>query len=78
VFEALKEILTSTSYLILPDPDDEFEVIMNISKDAKTVEAILMQNGHFVIYESMKLNSYQFNYSIHDKEMCVIMHALKK
>ena len=77
-FDALKETLTSASCLALPDPDDEFEVITDASEDAKTVGAVLMQNDHPVAYESTKLNTHQFNYLVHDKEMCAIMHALER
>jgi hypothetical protein len=45
-FEALKKTLTSAPCLTLPDSDNKFEVIMNASKDAKTVGMILMQNDH--------------------------------
>jgi RNase H-like domain found in reverse transcriptase len=61
IFDALKEALTSASYLALPDPDGEFEVTMNTSEDAKTVDAILTQNDHPVTFESMKLNVHQLN-----------------
>ena len=77
-FDTLKEILISISYLILSDSNDEFEVIMNISEDVKIIDVVLMQNDHFIVYESMKLNSHQFNYSIYNKKMCVIMYALKR
>ena len=77
-FDALKEALISASCLALSDPNGEFEVTTNISEDAKIVDVILTQNDHLVVYESMKLNTHQFNYSIHDKEICAIMHALKR
>ena len=77
-FDALKKALTSASCLALPDPDGEFEVTTDASEDAKAVGAVLMQNDHPVAYESTKLNSHQLNYSIHDKEMCAIMHALER
>ena len=77
-FDALKEALTSASCLALPDPNDEFEVTTDASEDAKAVDAILMQDDHPVAYESTKLNSHQLNYSIHDKEICAIMHALER
>ena len=77
-FDVLKEVLTSASCLALSDPDDEFEVIMDASEDAKAVDAILTQNDHPVAYESTKLNSHQLNYLVHDKEMCAIMHALER
>ena len=77
-FDALKKALTSASCLALPDPDDEFEVTTDTSEDAKTVGAVLMQDDHPVAYESTKLNMHQLNYSVHDKEMCAIMHALQR
>ena len=77
-FDALKKALTSAPCLALPDPDGEFEVTTDASEDAKAVGAVLMQNGHPVAYESTKLNSHQLNYSVHDKEMCAIMHALER
>ena len=77
-FDALKKALTSASCLALSNPDGKFEVIIDASEDAKAVGAILMQDGHPVVYESTKLNMHQLNYSIHDKEMCAIMHALKR
>ena len=61
-FDILKEILTSISYLILSDSNDEFEIITNTSKDTKIIDVILTQNNHSMIYESTKLNSHQFNY----------------
>jgi hypothetical protein len=76
-FDALKKALTSAPCLALLDPDGEFEVTTDASKDAKAVGAVLTQNGHPVTYESTKLNIRQLNYPIHDKEICAIMHALK-
>jgi hypothetical protein len=55
-----------------------FEVTTDASEDTKTVRAVLTQNGHPVVYESTKLNTHQLNYSVHDKEMCAIMHALER
>ena len=77
-FDELKKALTSAPCLALPDPDGEFEVTTDASEDAKAVGAVLMQNGHPVAYESKKLNPHQLNYSVHDKEMCAIMHALER
>ena len=77
-FDALKEVLTSASCLALSNPNGEFEVITNTSEDAKTVDAVLMQDDHSVAYESTKLNTHQLNYSVYDKEICAIMHALQR
>src|SRR5208282_795254 len=68
----------STPCLALPNPDDEFEVTTDASEDAKTIDAMLTQDDHPIAYESTKLNSHQLNYSIHDKKMCAIMHALQR
>ena len=75
-FRDLKNALTNAPCLQLPDPDDEFEVTTDASEDAKAVGCVLMQNGHPVAFESKKLNPHQLNYTVHDKEMCAIMHAL--
>jgi hypothetical protein len=75
-FRDLKDALTSAPCLQLPDPDGEFEVTTDASKEAKAVGCVLTQNGHPVAFESKKLNPHQLNYTVHDKEMCAIMHAL--
>ena len=77
-FDELKKALISAPCLVLPDSDEEFEVTTDASEDAKAVGAVLTQNGHPVAFESAKLNPHQLNYSVHDKEMCAIMHALEK
>ena len=77
-FDELKETLTSASCLALFDSNGEFEVTINTSENAKTVEAVVTQNHHSMIYESTKLNSHQLNYSIHDKKIYIIIHALEK
>ena len=76
-FDELKQALTSAPCLALPDPDGEFEVTTDASENAKTIGAVLTQNGHPVAYESTKLNTHQLNSPVHDKEMCAIMHALE-
>jgi hypothetical protein len=39
---------------------------------------MLMKNNHPIYFESHKLREYEWNYSIYDKEMLAIMHALAK
>jgi hypothetical protein len=78
VFQQLKDALTIALYLKLLDPDGEFEVIIDASKDAKAVGAVLTQDSYSIAFESKKLNSHQLNYAVHDKEMCAIMHALDR
>lgn len=78
-FNEVKLCLTSSPCLIIPDPDGEFEVTTDASDgEAKAIGAVLTQNGHPVAFESKKLDKHQLNYSVHDKEMCAIMHALER
>jgi hypothetical protein len=42
------------------------------------IGAVLMQGGHPIVFESRKLNESKQLYSIYDKEMLAIMHALTK
>jgi tRNA G46 methylase TrmB len=77
-FQRLKDALTIALYLKLLDPDGEFEVTTDASEDAKAVSAVLTQDDYSVAFESKKLNPYQLNYAVHDKEMCAIMHALNR
>jgi hypothetical protein len=39
---------------------------------------VLMQGGHPIVFESRKLSQSERLYSIYDKEMLAIMHALTK
>jgi hypothetical protein len=77
-FDALKDALTTTPCLQIPDPNGDFEVTTDASENAEAIGAVLTQNGHPVAFESRKLNIHQINYTVHDKEMCAIMHALDK
>jgi hypothetical protein len=36
-----------------------------------------MQEGHVILYESIKLNEYEINYVTHNLELVSIVHALK-
>jgi hypothetical protein len=42
------------------------------------IGAVLMQGGYPIMFESMKLSQHERLYSIYDKEMLAIMHALTK
>jgi hypothetical protein len=41
------------------------------------ISVVLMQESHIVAYESRKLSSMKHNYLIYEKELLVIVHALK-
>jgi hypothetical protein len=77
-FQQVKDALSSSPCLKLPDPNGEFEVTTDASEGAKAVGTVLTQNGHPVAFESKKLNPHQLNYAVHDKEMCAIIYALER
>ncbi|GJP69736.1 hypothetical protein CLOP_g735, partial [Closterium sp. NIES-67] len=78
-FDQLKITLTSPSVLRISDPDRPYEVITVASDIA--IGAVLLQvfgDGlQPVTYESRKLQGAEKNYTIHDKEILAIVHALK-
>jgi hypothetical protein len=74
-FEALKEKLTTTSVLILPDVHWPFSVYCDASYT--DLGCVLMQEGRVVAYSSRQLKVHEKNYPIHDLELAVVVHALK-
>ena len=75
-FEKLKEVMSSCSVLALPDFTQPFVLECDASEEG--IGAILMQNHHPIAFESRKLKEYERLYSIYDKEMLTIKHALAK
>jgi hypothetical protein len=41
------------------------------------LRGVLIQEGHVIFYESIKLNEHEVNYATHDMEFDSIVHALK-
>jgi len=74
-FEKLKECLTSSPVLAIPDSDMEFSLHTDASD--KTIGAVLSQNNHPVAFTSRKLNDAELNYPTHEKEFLSIINALK-
>ena len=75
-FEKLKEIMSSCPILALPDFTQSF--VLECDASGEGIGAVLMQNNHPIAFESRKLKDYEHHYSIYDKEMLAIMHALAK
>ncbi|GJP51416.1 hypothetical protein CLOM_g10581 [Closterium sp. NIES-68] len=77
--EQLKQALTSTPVLILPDPERDYVIQADASDQA--VGAVLMQdqgNGlQPIAYLSKKLHGAELNYPIHDEEALAIVIAFK-
>jgi hypothetical protein len=51
---------------------------MECDASGEGVGAVLSQDGHPIAFESRKLLPHERSYSIYDKEMLAIMHALAK
>ena len=74
MFEEMKVIMSSCPILALPDFSQPFEVECDASGEG--LGAVLMENHHPIAFESRKLKNYERHYSIYDKEMLAILHAL--
>jgi hypothetical protein len=74
-FETLKERLTTTPILILPDVHKPFSVYCDASYTG--LGCVLMQEGRVVAYSSRQLKIHQRNYPTHDLELAAVVHALK-
>jgi transposase InsO family protein len=79
-FEELKERMTQTPILVIPDPELPFTVTTDASDFA--VGAVLSQDQgqgpQPVAFTSRKMNPAERNYAAHEKETLAIMHALAK
>jgi hypothetical protein len=74
-FDTLKEKLTTTPVLILPDVHKPFSVYCDASYTG--LGCVLMQEGRVVAYSSRQLQIHEKNYPTHDLELAVMVHALK-
>eukprot|EP00253_Pinus_taeda_P002172 PITA_02172 len=75
-FDHLKEVMSNCPVLALTDFSQPFTVECDAS--GLGVGAVLLQEGHPIAFESRKLLPRELSYSIYDKEMLAIMHALAK
>jgi hypothetical protein len=74
-FETLKEKLTTSPVLILPDFHKSFYVYYDASYTG--LGCVLMQEGIVVAYSSRQLKIHEKNYPTHDLELSAVVHALK-
>jgi ribonuclease HI len=74
-FEMLKQKLTTTPVLVLPDVHKTFSVYCDASYIG--LGCVLMQEGKVVAYSSHQLKVHDKNYPTHDLELAAVVHALK-
>ena len=74
-FQELKEKLTSTPVLVLPDPSGPFEVYYDASR--RGLCCVLMQHQNMMAYASRQLKHHKVNYPTHDLELAAVVFALK-
>jgi hypothetical protein len=75
-FDKMKKVMSTCPVLALPDFGQPFTVECDASGEG--IGAVLMQKRHPLVYESRKLRGPELLYTIYDKEMLAIMHALAK
>eukprot|EP00253_Pinus_taeda_P015903 PITA_15903 len=74
-FEQLKHLLTTAPVLSIADPNKDYVVCMDASKEG--LGGVLMQEGRVIAYESRKLKEHEQKYSAYDLELAAVIHALK-
>jgi hypothetical protein len=78
-FDTLKDKLTTTPVLLIPDPMKPFTLTTDASDFA--IGAVLTQDQgkgeQPVAYESRKLSPAEQNYAMHEKELLAIIHAIR-
>jgi hypothetical protein len=72
-FQRLKEILTTTPILKVPNMDENFLVCTDASKEG--LGKVLMQYGQVISYISKNLRRHEENYVMHDLELLAIVYA---
>nr|GFC60058.1 hypothetical protein CTI12_AA187700 [Tanacetum cinerariifolium] len=61
--------------LRLPDVTMPFELYTDASDFA--IGGVLMQDGHWIAFESRKLNETERKYTVQEKEMTAVVHCLR-
>jgi len=75
-FDKMKKVMSTCPVISLLDFSQPF--ILECDASGEGIRVVLMQNRHPIAYESRKLRGLKLLYTIYDKEMIAIMHALAK
>ena len=76
MMDKMKKVMSTCPFLALPDFSLPFTLECDASREG--IGVVLMQKRHPLAYESWKLRGPELLYSIYDKQMLAIMHALAK
>lgn len=68
--------MTTAPILHIVNPSEPFVVDTDASDYA--IGAALHQNGRPIVFESKKLSNAEMRYPTYEKELYVVIHALKK
>ncbi|WVZ79564.1 hypothetical protein U9M48_027129 [Paspalum notatum var. saurae] len=74
-FQCLKNKLTTTPVLTLPDLLKDFVIYCDASRQG--LGCVLMQDNRVVSYASRQLRAHEEHYPTHDLELAAVVHALK-
>jgi len=74
-FVSLKEMLTSTPVIALPEHGELYMVYINTLRVG--LGCVLMQRENVIAYASRQLRKHEGNYPTHDLEMAAVIFALK-
>ena len=64
IFQMVKQLLMTAPILWIADPDGDFIVCMDASKER--LGGVLLQKDHVICYESWNLKEHEQNYPSHD------------
>ena len=75
----MKEVLQHAPILQLADPTRDYIVTTNATDFAMgvTLSQVWEDGGHPIAYESRKMNVAKMNYPTHERELLVVIHALR-
>jgi hypothetical protein len=74
-FQTLKEKLTTTPVLAVPETGKDYTVYCDASKNG--LGCVLMQDRKVIAYGSRQLRPHEVNYPTHDLELAAVVFALK-
>ena len=76
-FRSIQQALIAAPVLQMPNFTNPFEVITDASQDPGACDAVLMQDGHPIAFESRKFSPVELRYTVTELELLAVVHALR-